>query len=151
MTSSESISPETEGLVPTVLPSPMLQPYEVWDQELFDLEMVRVYGRSWVWLGDTEDLVKPGDFITGSIGYQKVLVVRQEDGSVRGFLNNCRHRASGLLFEAAGNCGSTMTCPYHNWAYAIDGRLVGIPDRRRMYPEDLPIDDYGLVEIRIRA
>ncbi|MCY3618996.1 MAG: Rieske 2Fe-2S domain-containing protein, partial [Acidimicrobiaceae bacterium] len=98
---------ETSGLVDAPLDSPMLQPYEVYDQDLFDLEMVRVYARSWVWLGDTEDLVEPGDFITGTIGYQPVMVIRQEDGSVRGFLNNCRHRASGLLYEPAGNCGKT--------------------------------------------
>ena len=142
---------ETAGLVRAPLDSPMLQPYEVYDQELFDLEMVRVYGRSWVWLGDTEDLAEPGDFITGTIGYQPVMVIRQEDGSVRGFLNNCRHRASGLLYEPAGNCGKTMTCPYHNWAYAIDGRLIGIPDRARMYPEGMPTDDYGLAPIRIEV
>ena len=142
---------ETTGLVHAPVDSPMLQPYEVFDQELFDLEMVRVFGRSWVWLGDTEDLAEPGDYITGAIGYQQVMVIRQEDGSVRGFLNNCRHRASGLLFDPAGNCGKTMTCPYHNWAYAIDGRLIGIPDRKRMYPDGMPAEDYGLVPIRIEV
>jgi choline monooxygenase len=142
---------ETAGLVDSPVESPMLQPYEVFDQGLFDLEMVRVYGRSWLWLGDTEDLTEPGDYITGSIGYQPVIVIRQDDGSIKGFLNNCRHRASGLLFEPAGNCGKTMTCPYHNWAYAIDGKLIGIPDRARMYPEDVPSDDYGLVPIRIEV
>ena len=142
---------ETSGLVNAPLASPMLQPYEVYDQELFDLEMVRVFARSWVWLGDTEDLTEPGDYITGVIGYQPVMVIRQQDGSVKGFLNNCRHRASGLLFDPSGNCGKTMTCPYHNWAYSIDGRLIGIPDRIRMYPESLPSDDYGLVPIRIEV
>ena len=142
---------ETAGLVHAPVDSPMLQPYEVFDQELFDLEMVRVFARSWVWLGDTEDLAEPGDYITGTIGYQPVMVIRQEDGSVRGFLNNCRHRASGLLYEPAGNCGKTMTCPYHNWAYAIDGRLIGIPDRARMYPDGMPTEDYGLAPIRIEV
>jgi phenylpropionate dioxygenase-like ring-hydroxylating dioxygenase large terminal subunit len=142
---------ETSGLVEPPLPSPMLQPYEVFDQDLFDLEMIRVYARSWVWLGDTEDLQEPGDYITGRIGYQPVIVIRQEDGSVKGFLNNCRHRASGLAFEPAGHCGRTLTCPYHNWAYAIDGRLVGIPDQPRMYPDGFPTDDFGLVPIRVEV
>ena len=142
---------ENSGLVVTPIESPMLQPYEVYDQGLFDLEMSRVYARSWLWLGDTEDLVEPGDYITGTIGYQPVMVIRQEDGSVRGFLNNCRHRASGLVVDAAGNCGRIMTCPYHNWAYAIDGRLIGIPDRLRMYPDGLPTEDYGLVPIRVEV
>jgi choline monooxygenase len=142
---------ETAGLVPSSLPTPMLQPYEVYDQDLFDLEMIRVFGRSWVWLGDTEDLENPGDYLTANIGSQSVIVIRQTDGSVKGFLNNCRHRASGLAFEAAGHCGRTLTCPYHNWAYAIDGKLIGIPDEPRMYPDGFPKDEYGLVEIRIEV
>jgi phenylpropionate dioxygenase-like ring-hydroxylating dioxygenase large terminal subunit len=142
---------ECDGLVPSTPGTPMLQPYEVWDQDLFDLEMIRVFARSWIWLGDTEDLQHPGDFITGRIGYQSVVVIRQEDGSVKGFLNNCRHRASGLAFDAAGHCGKTLTCPYHNWAYSIDGRLIGIPDKNRMYGEDFPMDQYGLVPIRIHV
>lgn len=142
---------EFSGLVPLTPDSPMLQPWEVFDQDLFDLEMVRVFARSWVWLGDTEDLENPGDFLTGVIGRQQVIVIRQVDGSVKGFLNNCRHRASGLAFEPAGHCGKTLTCPYHNWAYNIDGTLVGIPDKNRMYTPDFPMEDYGLVPIRIEV
>lgn len=142
---------EFSGLVPLTPDSPMLQPWEVFDQDLFDLEMVRVFARSWVWLGDTEDLENPGDYLTGAIGQQQVIVIRQVDGSVKGFLNNCRHRASGLAFEPAGHCGKTLTCPYHNWAYNIDGRLVGIPDKNRMYTPDFPMEDYGLVPIRIEV
>jgi phenylpropionate dioxygenase-like ring-hydroxylating dioxygenase large terminal subunit len=146
----QRLEDELSGLVPAT-PSPMLQPWEVWDQDLFDLEMVRVFARSWVWLGDMEDLRRPGDFITGRIGYQSVIVLRQEDGSVRGFLNNCRHRASGLAFEAAGNCGKHLTCPYHNWSYDLDGRLVTIPDKDRMYGPEFPMDQYGLVPIRVHV
>ena len=110
--------------------------------------MIRIFARSWLWLGDLEDLQQPGDFITGAIGQQGVIVIRQHDGTVKGFLNNCRHRASGLAFEPAGNCGRSLTCPYHNWTYSIDGTLIGIPDRKRMYPDGIPMQDYGLVPIR---
>jgi choline monooxygenase len=70
---------------------------------------------------------------------------------VRGFLNACRHRASLLTTEATGSCGRTLTCPYHNWSYGIDGRLVGIPDEPRMYPDGVPKEAYGLVPIRIEV
>jgi phenylpropionate dioxygenase-like ring-hydroxylating dioxygenase large terminal subunit len=142
---------ETDSLVRSPLPTPMLQPVEVHDQHTFDLEMVRVFGRSWVWLGDLEDLKAPGDFITGRIGTQPVLVIRQPDGSLRGFLNACRHRASTLADGPAGHCGRTLTCPYHNWSYSIDGRLLRIPDELRMYPGGVPKDDYGLVPIRVEV
>ena len=142
-------NPETDGLVPDPVASSLLQPWEVWGQERFDLEMTRVFARSWLLLGDLEDLQAPGDFITATIGYQPVVVIRQADGSIKGFLNNCRHRASGLAFEPAGNCGKTLTCLYHNWTYSIDGLLVGIPDRQRMYPDGIPTESYGLVPIRV--
>jgi phenylpropionate dioxygenase-like ring-hydroxylating dioxygenase large terminal subunit len=140
---------ETAGLVRGASDSPMLQPYEVYDQDLFDLEMIRVFGRAWVWLGDTEDLGEPGDYLTATIGAQNVVVIRQLDGSLRGFLNNCRHRASAVAPGPTGHCGRTLTCPYHNWAYAIDGRLVGVPDEPRMYPGGLDKEQYGLVPIRV--
>ncbi len=142
-------NPETDGLVPDPVPSDLLQPWEVWGQDRFDLEMIRIFARSWLWLGDLEDLQQPGDFITGTIGQQPVIVIRQQDGTVKGFLNNCRHRASGLAFEPAGNCGKSLTCPYHNWTYSIDGALIGIPDRKRMYPDGINMEDYGLVPIRV--
>ncbi|MBI5089604.1 MAG: aromatic ring-hydroxylating dioxygenase subunit alpha [Actinobacteria bacterium] len=142
---------ETDGLVRSPLATPMLQPWEVYDQELFDLEMLRVFGRSWVWLGDTEDLQQPGDYISGVIGAQPVVVVRTADGQIKGYLNNCRHRASTVVSGSVGNCGSSMVCPYHNWAYNLDGQLIGVPDRVRMYPDGLPLDEYGLVPIRIEV
>ncbi|MGW1992948.1 aromatic ring-hydroxylating oxygenase subunit alpha [Embleya sp. NPDC001921] len=142
---------EGDGLVVAPLPSEMLQPWEVWDRDLFDLEMIRVFARSWLWLGDTEDLRRPGDFITGRIGSQSVLVVKQRDGSIKGFLNNCRHRASGVAFDAAGNCGKAFACPYHAWTYGLDGKLLSIPDMNRMYGPDFPVQQYGLVPIRVHV
>ncbi len=141
---------ESRGLVEPPLPSDMLQPWEIWDQDLFDLEMVRVFGRSWVWLGDTEDLAEAGDYITGRVGAQPVIAIRQEDGSVRAFLNNCRHRAAGLTAEPAGHCRA-LSCPYHAWTYAIDGKLLSIPDMDRMYGPDFPKHEYGLVPIRVKV
>ncbi|TMK58466.1 MAG: aromatic ring-hydroxylating dioxygenase subunit alpha [Actinobacteria bacterium] len=131
------------------LPTDLLRPDEVYDQDLFDLEMLRVFARSWIWLGDTEDLVEPGDFITGKIGYQPVFVVRQDDGTLRGFFNACRHRASPVVAGPGGHCTKSFTCPYHNWTYAFDGTLIGVPDKRRMYGRDFPMHEYGLVPIRV--
>jgi phenylpropionate dioxygenase-like ring-hydroxylating dioxygenase large terminal subunit len=145
------VATETDGLVPSPIPTPMLQPAEVRDQTRFDLEMVRVFGRSWVWLGDVEDLKEPGDCVTGRIGAQPVIVIRQADGSVRGFLNACRHRGAPLAGEPVAHCGPTLTCPYHHWSYAADGRLLGIPDEPRMYPGGVPKEQYGLVPIRVEV
>lgn len=142
---------EAAGLVDPLVATPMLQPWEATDRELFDLEMLRVFGRSWVWLGDLEDLDAPGDFITGTIGAQPVVVVRRDDGELAGYLNVCRHRAAPLLDDPVGHCGQRVTCPYHSWTYDLDGRLVGVPDEARMYPDGIDHDALGLVPIRVEA
>jgi phenylpropionate dioxygenase-like ring-hydroxylating dioxygenase large terminal subunit len=55
--------------------------------------------------------------------------VRADNGEVRAFHNVCRHRAARILDGPKGNCGRRITCPYHAWTYALDGRLVGVPNR----------------------
>jgi phenylpropionate dioxygenase-like ring-hydroxylating dioxygenase large terminal subunit len=127
----------------------LLRPDEVYDDDLFDLEMLRVFARSWIWLGDTDDLREAGDYLTGRIGMQPVFVVRQDDGSLKGFLNACRHRASPIALGDTGTCPKSFTCPYHAWTYGHDGALLSVPDRARMYGRDFHLEDYGLVEIRV--
>jgi phenylpropionate dioxygenase-like ring-hydroxylating dioxygenase large terminal subunit len=56
------------------------------------------------------------------------MVLRDRDGSIRGFHNVCRHRGARLL-DGSGNCPATITCPYHGWTYRHDGGLIGMPVR----------------------
>ena len=53
------------------------------------------------------------------------MVVRGEDGVVRGFFNVCRHRGTRICREDSGRFQDSIQCPYHAWTYALDGRLVG--------------------------
>jgi nitrite reductase/ring-hydroxylating ferredoxin subunit len=97
-------------------------------QELYDLEMRRLFPRSWVFVGDALDLPEPGDYLTETVGYEPVVVVRGNDGELRAFSNVCPHRAA-LVADGAGNCGGRFTCPYHGWTFHLDGGLAGIPLR----------------------
>lgn len=63
---------------------------------------------------------------------ESIIVIRGDDGEVRAFSNVCRHRGSRLVDGSAG-CSKVLTCPYHAWSYARDGRLVGVPHRNE-YP-----------------
>jgi phenylpropionate dioxygenase-like ring-hydroxylating dioxygenase large terminal subunit len=95
------------------------------------LEMERVFGASWVGVGLTDDVEAPGTFLGTFAGPVPVLVVRDDDGTLRAFLNVCRHRGSPVA-EGAG-CGRALRCPYHGWVYKLDGSLaraggVGTPD-----------------------
>ncbi len=112
--------------------------------EIYRLEIDRVFARSWVVVADTTDLTNPGDFVAAHIGDTPVITVRGEDGEIRTFLNACRHRGSTLA-RGEGNCGRTLTCPYHAWSYGHDGRLVGIPDREEFSCDPRTM---GLVPVR---
>jgi phenylpropionate dioxygenase-like ring-hydroxylating dioxygenase large terminal subunit len=72
---------------------------------------------------------------------ESVFVIRGDDGKARAFSNVCRHRGSRLVDGSAG-CAKVLTCPYHAWSYARDGRLVGVPHRNE-YP-GLRTENLGL-------
>ncbi|RST32288.1 aromatic ring-hydroxylating dioxygenase subunit alpha [Sphingomonas ginkgonis] len=77
---------------------------------------------------------------------ESVIVIRGDDGAVRAFANVCRHRGSRLVDGNSG-CARRLTCPYHAWSYATDGRLVGVPDRAQ-YP-GLDPNRFGLVPVAL--
>lgn len=74
------------------------------------------------------ELPAPGDFVTHDLAGVPVLLARGRDRRVRAFLNVCRHRGARLVAAAYGNTRRRFTCPYHAWAYALDGRLAGTGD-----------------------
>ena len=74
------------------------------------------------------DVAGAGDYVTLSVGDVPILVVRGEDGVVRGFRNVCRHRGA-CVADGRGHTAKTFTCPYHAWSYRLDGRLVATTHR----------------------
>lgn len=83
-------------------------------------------------LGMTADLPKVGDFFTNDFTGRPILVVRDKDGKVNAFLNVCRHRGAKLatadLAQGCARAGASFVCPYHGWAYGLDGQLLGVRD-----------------------
>jgi phenylpropionate dioxygenase-like ring-hydroxylating dioxygenase large terminal subunit len=116
-----------------------------WDPEFFELERQLVFRKCWHLVCHVNDVPATGDFLTFRFLNESVLTVRGNDGRVRSFHNVCRHRAARLVDSEQGNCGKRITCPYHAWTYATDGRLVGVPLRAN-YPGLNP-DHYGLAEV----
>ena len=96
------------------------------DAEFLDAEIARVIRPSWQIVCHESDLATPGAWRSIDYVGESVIVVRGEDGVVRGFTNVCRHRAMRLL-EGDGGCAKKIICPYHAWAYELDGRLTGVP------------------------
>ena len=99
------------------------------NRELLGLEYERVILPSWQFVCHQDQLREPGDFATLELMRDPVLVVRDDAGTLRAFLNVCRHRGTRLL-DGSGSCRSRIACPYHGWTYGLDGRLVGVPAER---------------------
>src|SRR5438270_4631661 len=78
------------------------------------------------------EIAQPGEWRSLEYLGESVIVIRGDDGQARAFANVCRHRGSRLVDGHAG-CAKVLTCPYHAWSYARDGRLVGVPHREE-YP-----------------
>jgi len=95
------------------------------EPELYRLEARAVFASSWHAVARADQLREPGDFVTTSIAGNPVFAVCGVDGEVRAFHNVCRHHAAELL-EGEGR-ESRIVCPYHGWAYGLDGRLERAP------------------------
>jgi Rieske 2Fe-2S family protein len=94
------------------------------DDEVFRLDLERVFRRRWLFAGYTCQLPHPGDYFTFEIGGDGLIVIRDDVGEVRAHFNTCRHRGSRICAEPAGHVGK-LICPYHQWAYERNGRLAG--------------------------
>jgi len=67
------------------------------DPEIFDVEMERIFGRAWLFVGHTSQVPTPGAFITTELGRQPVIMTRHSDGSVHVLLNRCTHRGPKVV------------------------------------------------------
>lgn len=114
------------------------------DPEFYALEMERVIRPSWQIVCHVNDLAASGDW--RSIDYigESVIVIRGDNHEIRAFANVCRHRAMRLV-EGDKGCAKKLICPYHAWAYELDGRLSGVP-MRRDYPT-LKLEENGLATV----
>ncbi len=96
------------------------------DPSVFAAERRGIFWKHWQYFCHASQIPEPGDYMTGEIAGQSVYVMRDRDGSIRGFFNVCQHRAHQLL-SGSGNIKNVIRCPYHSWTYEIDGSLRSAP------------------------
>ena len=114
------------------------------------LEMERVLGRSWTGVAFGHQVPNPGDAIPVVAAGLPAIVLRDRGGAIRVFHNVCRHRGSVILSEPLKG-QPTLRCPYHGWAYGLDGSLRATPwwDGKKVAdPGSLDRANRGLVPIR---
>lgn len=102
------------------------------DPAIFELEMERIYGQAWIYVGHESQVKNVGDYLTTRIGDQDVIMVRGNNGSVEVIYNRCPHRGAKLVPEGEGNVGKFFRCPYHAWTFKLDGSALSMPLKNGM-------------------
>jgi phenylpropionate dioxygenase-like ring-hydroxylating dioxygenase large terminal subunit len=138
---------QLDGIDLSVADASFMPPAGYRSRRFFDMEMSEVFPRTWVFVGDVNQIPDPGDYITDVVGWEPVVVLRDEDGAVRAFSNVCTHRAS-LIVDGQGSCGKLLTCPYHGWSFKLDGKLAGTPYGKD-FVAPLQRERLGLRELRV--
>lgn len=118
------------------------------DQDVFDYERDAWYAGGWVAAGREEDASRPGQYFLAPIAGENIIIVRGNDGELRGFYNVCRHRGSTVVEE---DCGTVVRfqCPYHAWVYDLEGQLK--QPRHTELLVDFDPSEWGLVPVNIAA
>ena len=96
------------------------------DPRVHALERDTTFARNWQCAARADQVREPGQFATCDIAGEPILVVRGDDGVLRGFLNVCRHHAAAVMTDPQG-CAPNLRCPYHGWTYTLQGALKGTP------------------------
>ena len=99
------------------------------DETVWTLERERIFGRTWQYAGRTEQVREPRSFFVSQAGPVPVVVVRDRERTLRGFVNVCRHRGHPVV--SGEGCRETLQCPYHAWTYDLDGSLRRAPRAER--------------------
>ena len=111
------------------------------------LEQRAVFARCWQLVAHRGQLAEPGDHVVGQVAGVPVLLVRGEDGVLRGFPNICRHRG-GPLALCDGKGLRVLRCKYHGWTYTLDGQLRAATEMQDAF--DFNVADIHLPPLQMR-
>ena len=115
-------------------------------KDFMQKEWDHMWTKVWLIAGREVQIKEPGDYIVHDLISESVIIVRQDDGSIKGFYNSCAHRGQRLVnFDSSQE---SFRCPYHDWQFGLNGDVIGCPDPDD-FPEGSPIGKRKLVEVRV--
>ncbi|HET8612928.1 MAG TPA: aromatic ring-hydroxylating dioxygenase subunit alpha [Sphingomonas sp.] len=114
-----------------------------YSRDFAQAEWDRMWTRVWHVGGRLAQLEEPGDYIVHTFLKESVVMVRQEDGSVRAFYNTCGHRGNRLAWTESGGVTDGLRCAYHGWLWGLDGVLKDVQD-----PDDFPQNPCGKLRLK---
>jgi phenylpropionate dioxygenase-like ring-hydroxylating dioxygenase large terminal subunit len=118
------------------------------DPAIFELEMKRIWGRAWLYVGHESQVPEKGDYVAAELGGQPVVMVRHSgDGEVRVLFNRCGHRGALVCNETCGNVRHFRCC-YHGWTFKTNGELLSVP-LKSGYGDDFDMKDpqFGMMPV----
>jgi len=116
-------------------------------RDFMEQEWEGMWTRVWLLLGREAEIPQAGDWQMEPVGREEILMVRQQDSSIKAFYNVCQHRGNPLVDEPKGSNPRRFVCRYHSWAFLPDGELQFVPDRED-FPEGNPCGKLRLAELR---
>jgi phenylpropionate dioxygenase-like ring-hydroxylating dioxygenase large terminal subunit len=115
-------------------------------EAVFKADFDEVISQKWIVAGHVSRIPKKGDYFLFKIGGEQIIIIRENEDSVRAFFNVCRHRGSTICQAESGNA-PRLVCPYHAWTFGLDGRLISA----RLMPEDFNKAENSLFACHIRV
>ena len=125
----------------------MLPPAAYTDPAVFAWEQRHFFGGGWLCLGRSDQAPDVGDQRAEAAGQGSILLVRGEDGVLRGFANTCRHRGHELVPCGATARQQVIICPYHAWTYSLSGGLRAAAGFKNK--PGFAAADWGLIEVPV--
>ncbi|MCW5770713.1 MAG: aromatic ring-hydroxylating dioxygenase subunit alpha [Rhodospirillaceae bacterium] len=117
------------------------------DEEFFAFEKEAIFDHEWLCVGRESWAKNPGDYFTAMHVNEPIVVVRNREGVLKAMSSVCQHR--GMLVAEGHGTVKTFLCPYHHWAYSLDGELVGTPAMDRTCNFDA--HKFGLPQFKVEV
>jgi len=129
---------------------PTLPTHFYFDPDHHSAELDRIWSREWICLAHQSEIPETGQYRVVRLGKAQIVITRKADGELAAFHNTCRHRGSQLCEQTAGRfTKGRVVCPYHGWAYGLDGALTHTP--RRIETADFNPQDFNLYPVTIET